>query len=70
MLKKKTFRLYGYDLNEKPIFCNGLKELYTFLGRSKSSVYGTIWRIEQGKFNNIRNVDGKPYKLEIIPGEK
>ena len=69
-MKKKTYILYSYDLNEKPVYCDGLKALYTFLGRSKSSVCGTIWRIERGKFDNIRTFDGKSYKMVIVHSEK
>ena len=55
------------DNQTKQVYKNSirLKDLYETLNRSKSSVYGTIWRIEQGRFNNIRDVNGKSYTLII-----
>lgn len=59
----KLFFIYSKDGKEYINTCLGYKELCEFLGRDKNSVSNTIWKMNKGKLNHIRDYEGKTYML-------
>lgn len=64
-VNKRKFTLYNDSNGELIAEFNALKELCTFLGRTRLSVEGSVWRIQNNQLNRIKSITGQYYKLVI-----
>ncbi len=65
-MNRRKFVLYTDKTGVLIVKLDSLKELCNYLGRTRLSVEGSLWRIEKGYLTRIKSKTGEYYKIEII----